>query len=301
MGPWYLRDPAQPFRPGCSYAVLVKLVEKGRIGPEAVIRGPTTHQFWSLARRVPGVAHRLGICHSCQSEVEPTDFACRNCQASFAPIPDRQHLGLMEQRWLPGHGDDPAIRAAALGGSSDRPAEVQPVRRETPAQPVEEALIPDSVPRRGKERRSSAALIVGTLIIGGLIASAGWWLATGPSWLGGLSGPETEGGDERIARAAGRLPEIAAEPAAGDSPDRVVAAESPAESEPGSGREPQDAAEGEPSIESAWSDWETLAGASGEPGELRRLASELRGRRDLVKVREAVARRAALLDAIGIR
>src|SRR5690348_425633 len=65
MGPWFIRDKANPFRPGCSYEVLRKQIAAGKIKPTTVLRGPTTRQFWSVARNVPGVAHLLGYCHRC--------------------------------------------------------------------------------------------------------------------------------------------------------------------------------------------------------------------------------------------
>ncbi len=103
MGPWFIRDDAQPFRPGCSYDTLRTLIRRGKIGPETPIRGPTTRQFWVLAKRCPAVANLLGICHACARPVEPGDRACRHCGASFEPPPDRQQLGLGSVRLLPGH------------------------------------------------------------------------------------------------------------------------------------------------------------------------------------------------------
>lgn len=104
MGPWVIRDERSPFRPGCTYDTLVRLVDQGKIGPETVLRGPTTRQFWMLARHAPGVASRMGMCHSCQSPVKPDAFACPSCHASFSVERDRQHLGLGPARPLPGQG-----------------------------------------------------------------------------------------------------------------------------------------------------------------------------------------------------
>lgn len=107
MGPWFLRDETQPHRPGCSYETLVRLVDRGQIRPETVIRGPSTLQFWTLARWCPGVAHLMGTCHSCGSTVDPTDPACARCGAPFRVAGDRQHLGLGEVRFVPGRGSNP--------------------------------------------------------------------------------------------------------------------------------------------------------------------------------------------------
>ncbi|MEX0876438.1 MAG: hypothetical protein WD114_03170, partial [Phycisphaerales bacterium] len=67
MGPWEIRDERVPFRPGCVYDTLLRLVDLGKISTETVLRGPSTRQFWMLARHTPGVALRLGLCHNCQA------------------------------------------------------------------------------------------------------------------------------------------------------------------------------------------------------------------------------------------
>ena len=104
MGPWSIRDDRDPHRPGCSFGTIKRLVEQGKISQETILRGPTTRQFWMLAKHTPGVAHLLGVCHSCQIAVKPDGFACPNCHASFNAERDRQHLGLGPTRPLPGQG-----------------------------------------------------------------------------------------------------------------------------------------------------------------------------------------------------
>lgn len=94
MGPWYIRDPRQPFRPGCSYPTLVQLIENGQVGPTTILRGPSTHQFWNVARRIPGVAHLVGYCHNCSGKVEPGISSCPHCQTKFHKDRRRDHLGL---------------------------------------------------------------------------------------------------------------------------------------------------------------------------------------------------------------
>ncbi|MEM1107373.1 MAG: hypothetical protein AAGH99_01640 [Planctomycetota bacterium] len=94
MGPWTVRNKAQPFRPGCSYEVLVGMIERGQVGPMTVLRGPTTRQFWSVARNVPGVAHLLGYCHACGAHVDPKDKRCSSCDAVFRRVRQRNELGL---------------------------------------------------------------------------------------------------------------------------------------------------------------------------------------------------------------
>lgn len=101
MGPWFVRDPGRPFQPGCSYETLVKLVERGQVTRLTVLRGPTTRQFWTVARRVPGIAHLLGYCHQCAASVDRDQHACHACAAPFGAYLDRNYLGLPEIRPLP--------------------------------------------------------------------------------------------------------------------------------------------------------------------------------------------------------
>ena len=118
MGAWSIRDDRLPFRPGCTYETIAKLIEQHKITPETILRGPSTRQFWTLARNTPGVAHLLGMCHSCQTTVETSAFACPSCHASFTIERDRQHLGLGPSRPLPGQGlpEVLAMRAEPAAG-----------------------------------------------------------------------------------------------------------------------------------------------------------------------------------------
>lgn len=114
MGPWFIRDETNPFRPGCSFATLCALIRRGKVGPETVLRGPTTRQFWTFARNTPGVAHLLGECHNCHAPAAADDRACRACGADFVHVEDRQHLGLAPVHLLPGHTSPEIIAASAM-------------------------------------------------------------------------------------------------------------------------------------------------------------------------------------------
>jgi len=141
MGPWFIRDRGQPFRPGCSYEVLLRQIRKGRIKPTTIIRGPTTGQFWSVARHVPGVAHLLGYCHACGAHVERETDACGECGEVFFTPRFGDQLGLApvdrdgaDRAAFGDSGPDTAVAGAAgeapptvdggavSGASSDRPA-----------------------------------------------------------------------------------------------------------------------------------------------------------------------------------
>lgn len=121
MGPWFIRDEGHPFRPGCSYGMLAQLVQRGKVTMETVLRGPTTRQFWMPLRRVPGVAHLLGLCHSCQTPTSPEAMGCGRCGASFVVEEDRQNLGLGPVHLLPGQASADRIASSSLTPSPTAP------------------------------------------------------------------------------------------------------------------------------------------------------------------------------------
>ncbi len=101
MGPWYVRDPGKPFHPGCSYETLVRMIDRGQVTKYSIVRGPTTKQYWTVAKHVPGVAHLLGYCHNCDASVDPGDHGCHVCGVPFGAYLDRNYLGLPDVRPLP--------------------------------------------------------------------------------------------------------------------------------------------------------------------------------------------------------
>jgi hypothetical protein len=119
MGPWAVRDTARPHQPGCSYETLLRMIERGRLTKTSIVRGPTTKQFWTIARRVPGVAHVLGYCHACDADVEPDAHGCPECGAPFGAYLDRNYLGLPEVKPLPWEAPD-GEDARASGPAAER-------------------------------------------------------------------------------------------------------------------------------------------------------------------------------------
>lgn len=93
MGPWYVRG-GNPYLPGCSFEMIKRQIAAGRIKPNTIMRGPTTRQFWTVARKVPGVAVLLGYCDACNARVETTARRCRSCGNFLTPQHDRDGLGL---------------------------------------------------------------------------------------------------------------------------------------------------------------------------------------------------------------
>lgn len=119
MGPWFVRDELVPHRPGCNYSTIKRLVESGGIEANSVLRGPSTRQFWMLAKHTPGVAQLFGVCHNCGEGVAKDAFSCGNCQEVFSTDRDRQHLGLGPSRPLPGRASVEvlALRAEPPAGA----------------------------------------------------------------------------------------------------------------------------------------------------------------------------------------
>jgi hypothetical protein len=129
MGPWFIRDEAQPHRPGCSYETILVLIARGKVTLDSVLRGPTTAQFWYPAKRIPGIASKLGVCHACQTRIEG-ESGCPSCHTLFEVEGDRQTLGLMPIRMIPapgaseGNGTLSAAPAAAESRSNPPVARV---------------------------------------------------------------------------------------------------------------------------------------------------------------------------------
>lgn len=171
MGPWFIRDETNPFLPGFSLSTLRQMVRRGRIAPDTVIKGPSTRQFWSYARNVPGVSHLLGACHVCRAAAKPTDAQCAACGASFEIPDDREHLGLAPVHLLPGHADAAEVAAAASTErshwSSNPPVATRSIG---PVVDAETLIAARHRRRRANRRTTTAIVIVGVGLIGLAVA-----------------------------------------------------------------------------------------------------------------------------------
>jgi hypothetical protein len=217
MGPWFLRDDAHPHRPGCSYETLVRLVERGVVHQETVLRGPSSRQFWTLARWCPGVAHLLGVCHSCQHAVDPLDTGCQGCGAVFRIPAERQQLGLGEVRFIPGReGLEPeaiagTTRAAAAPGRAGMPLVRPDEDRVGAPDPVEQARVVrmERELRRARRWRTvwCSACVVLVLTVAGFFVARALDIEAGPvgRWL---AARERSGGSGGAADAGDGIPPI---------------------------------------------------------------------------------------------
>jgi hypothetical protein len=166
-------------------------VGRGRVSVESVIRGPTTHQFWTPAKRVPGIAHLLGVCHNCGSDVDGDEPECPDCHADFTHHPDRQSLGLMPVRAVPGQPVPVAAEQPRSALRDDPPAPPEPSG----------ALLRHITALEGQVRwvwRLVVLLlaIVGILVAFGLAAVFSGVVRLDPAW-GSASDATTGGSDLR--------------------------------------------------------------------------------------------------------
>ncbi|MEC9374184.1 MAG: hypothetical protein VYC34_10090, partial [Planctomycetota bacterium] len=151
MGAWYIRDDEQPFRPGCSLATLKRLIQRGKVVRETVLRGPTTRQFWSYAKDAPGVANLLGVCHNCHQGASADDYMCGHCGAVFVAPTDRQHLGLGPVRLLPGQASADQIAASSMTREVVLPPPPMPSPRPATPTSLKESGAGASAPGKGTE------------------------------------------------------------------------------------------------------------------------------------------------------
>jgi hypothetical protein len=177
MGPWFVRDESRPFRPGCRLETLERWVRGGRITPDTIIRGPSTHQNWLPAVRVPGVARLFGLCHACGGEVDPTDTICAVCGAGLETTRDRQHLGLSPVRAIPGRADPEQVAISLIGprtnGSPSSAANAPSPAPAPPMPPLDDAA--RRARRLERELRASARR-----------ANIAWCLAAALAFLSGM-------------------------------------------------------------------------------------------------------------------
>ncbi len=199
MGPWFIRDVTRPFNPGCSLSTLTRMVQRGRIRPETVIRGPSTRQFWTFAKNTPGIGHLFGECHACHTAVMPIAKLCPSCNASFVADDDRQNMGLSPVHLLPGDADAATI-AASIGTKGPTPTIPTQTPLPMPVAPPPEKVEEDDefddppfdVPEvrviSADEQRKPVGLIVALAFAAVLVAGVGLW-AWG--YISELSEPET--------------------------------------------------------------------------------------------------------------
>ncbi len=160
MGPWFIRDPRRPFRPGCSLATLRRLIHKGTVTHETILRGPTTQQFWKRACETPGIAQLLGVCHVCSAAVDVAAVECESCRAPLGVVDERDRLGLAPLRDLEAVADSAELTghlARSLAAENGQDGETDQFRELVEARRRLVALGPRSVRAERAPRRESEA------------------------------------------------------------------------------------------------------------------------------------------------
>lgn len=101
MGSWFVRDSRRPHFVGYSYQAIVAAIRSGEIGRDQIVRGPSTRQLWTVARRAAGIAHLFGRCYACQGPVTSEDGNCTACGTRPSGFNDRNFFGLPQVEGLP--------------------------------------------------------------------------------------------------------------------------------------------------------------------------------------------------------
>ena len=103
MGSWFVRDSRRPHFVGYSHHAIVAAIRSGEIGRDHIVRGPSTRQLWTVARRAAGIAHLFGRCYACQGPVTSEDGDCTACGTRPTGVTDRNFFGLPQVEALPQH------------------------------------------------------------------------------------------------------------------------------------------------------------------------------------------------------
>lgn len=85
IGPWYVLQNRNPAAPGMKWETLLSFVRKGRVKPQTIVRGPTTHQLWRFAAQVKGLSREFGVCYSCGGAIEKAGNLCQHCNRLQEP------------------------------------------------------------------------------------------------------------------------------------------------------------------------------------------------------------------------
>ncbi|NIA21938.1 MAG: hypothetical protein GWP05_08260, partial [Anaerolineaceae bacterium] len=88
-GQWFYLEPRNPSNRGVDFTTMLKLVEKGRLQRDSIVRGPTTHQDWMFAAETPLLSKHLGLCPHCFAPAGQDDQYCPTCHRHLDERPAR--------------------------------------------------------------------------------------------------------------------------------------------------------------------------------------------------------------------
>ncbi len=88
LGPWFVLEPSAPSAPGVNWEKFLTHIQKGRVTPQSVVRGPTTLGLWRFAADTPLVATQFGRCWSCHEQLPDKNARrCPHCGLSLNHLP----------------------------------------------------------------------------------------------------------------------------------------------------------------------------------------------------------------------
>ena len=93
-GPWYYLEPRNPSNRGVDFRTMLKLIEKGRLRRNSIVRGPTTHQDWMFAAETPLLSKHLGVCPHCFAPARGDQEYCDTCHRQLDERPARLKPGV---------------------------------------------------------------------------------------------------------------------------------------------------------------------------------------------------------------
>ena len=94
VGDWYYLDPRNPSGRGVTFETLIKMIEKGRLKADSIVRGPPSHHDWTYAGETPRLAKYLGMCPHCFAKAKPEETFCTSCQLNMNARPADPRPGI---------------------------------------------------------------------------------------------------------------------------------------------------------------------------------------------------------------
>jgi tetratricopeptide (TPR) repeat protein len=150
-GAWFYLEPRNLSNRGVDFATMLKLIEKGRLKRDSVVRGPTTHQDWMFAAEAPLLSKYLGVCPHCFNPAGPEQEFCANCDRDLDERPGRLRPGSKQAKspgYFPARDETEENLASALvthdlAAAAKEAAAAEAAQREAAMRPVEEPVLRD--------------------------------------------------------------------------------------------------------------------------------------------------------------
>lgn len=93
-GSWFYLEPRNPSNRGVDFRTMLKLIEKGRLKRDGIVRGPTTRQDWMYAAETPMLSKHLGLCPHCFAPASGQQEFCDTCHRHLDERPARLRPGI---------------------------------------------------------------------------------------------------------------------------------------------------------------------------------------------------------------